>query len=63
MRAINLDSGLNMDQVARAVASEVNAYAEAEGSLKDCVLVIGVRRCVDSKIESGAEPQRKAQPR
>lgn len=63
MRAINLNSGLNMDQLTRAVADEVNAHIKAEGGLEDSFLVIGVRRCVDSKIESGAEPQRKAQPR
>lgn len=63
MRALRIENGMDADRLVKASLAEINEYARENGGLSNAVLVVHVREFVDSPIENGAEPQRKAQPR
>lgn len=63
MRAVRLDEGATQERVMRACLEEIESWRGEGGASSGGVLVIHVREFVESQIENGAEPQRKAQPR
>jgi hypothetical protein len=56
LKAFVLDRGVDIDRIVRAVATEVDNHARCNGGLKDAVLVLEIRQCVDDKKDDETAP-------
>lgn len=52
-----------MNRIARAAASEIQAYMKEFGEANGAVLVMTVRPVLESEKDNGTAPQRKARSR
>jgi hypothetical protein len=63
MKAFNLENPVETERIIRAVADEMKAYARETGGLRDAILCIQVRQCMEDQKDNGTAPRREMRSR
>jgi hypothetical protein len=63
LKAFVLEGGVDAERIVRAVAAEMESHARDNGGLKDAVLFLEIRKCVDEPKINGTAPRREMRSR